>query len=599
MKLRSFLSALATVVVVLLVTSVAGFVWLFSQNPLSLLQTAQAATPSAAMFVPKQAPLVTSLLVNPDRLESFRQVVVRPEERRRARSEIAQIKQGLLANTGLDYQRDVQPWLGDEMTLAVTSLDIDRDAENGAQPGYLLALATKDPERSREFLQLFWQKRAIGGTDLVFEQYKGIKLIYGNQPDEVDTSQKRKRRKSGFPSFSIEPLNLASAVVGDQFVLFANHPKVLRDAINNVQAPDLNLLSTDFYTQSLEALTQPRLGLAFVNVPRFATWWGDQTALPSKSAKAETEGTPATGTQTLAIALELERTGLLASTALVSPSSTATSTASLSKPVQALQYLPATVPFAAAGQDLDRVWTQLSQGAATYGTTAELLNQSLADLERRWKLDLPQDVFSWVKGEFALGLLPEPGANPPRRGKNKSLPANQNDWIFVAERSNSDTAKQAIAGLDEIAQQQGLSIGAIQLGNQTVSAWTRFKPEAAIQQASKTLQAKVEGVHASVGNYEIFTTSIAAMDAALKAVDHPLSSDDRFQQAIAPLAEPNNGYLYLDWASSRSTLERQFPVLKVIELAGKPLFKHLDALTLSSYGSRSGIQQGGVFFKLN
>jgi len=29
---------------------------------------------------------------------------------------------------------------------------------------------------------------------------------------------------------------LSGAVVGDRFVLFANDPKVLRDAINNVQA---------------------------------------------------------------------------------------------------------------------------------------------------------------------------------------------------------------------------------------------------------------------------------------------------------------------------------------------------------------------------
>jgi len=52
----------------------------------------------------------------------------------------------LLANTGLDYRRDIQPWLG-EITLAVTTIDIDRDAQNG-QPGYLMALAT-NAARSR------------------------------------------------------------------------------------------------------------------------------------------------------------------------------------------------------------------------------------------------------------------------------------------------------------------------------------------------------------------------------------------------------------------------------------------------------------------
>jgi len=44
---------------------------------------------------------MVSLLVNPDRLESFRQVGARPGQRRRARQELNQ-KTNLLANTGLD-----------------------------------------------------------------------------------------------------------------------------------------------------------------------------------------------------------------------------------------------------------------------------------------------------------------------------------------------------------------------------------------------------------------------------------------------------------------------------------------------------------------
>jgi len=63
-------------------------------------------------------------------------------QRRRARQELNQLKTNLLANTGLDYQRDIQPWLGDEITLAVTTIDIG-DEQNGRQPGYLMALATK------------------------------------------------------------------------------------------------------------------------------------------------------------------------------------------------------------------------------------------------------------------------------------------------------------------------------------------------------------------------------------------------------------------------------------------------------------------------
>jgi hypothetical protein len=108
----------------------------------------------------------------------------------------------------------------------------------------------------------------------------------------------------------------------------------------------------------------------------------------------------------------------------------------------------------------------------------------------------------------------------------------------------------------------------------------------------------VRGVHASVGNYELFTTSVAAMDSALKAADSSLLKRDAFQHATTSLLQPNNGYLYLDWNASQPILEQQFPLLKVIELAGKPLFNHLRSLTLSSYGSEAGIQRGGALIQL-
>ncbi|MHC5719244.1 MAG: DUF3352 domain-containing protein, partial [Nostoc sp.] len=184
-----------------------------------------------------------SLLANPDRLQALER-----EE------ELSKLKTSLFAKSGIDYKQDIQPWLGDEITLAITTLDIDRDAENGQQLGYLLALATKQPQKSREFVELLFSKRALGGANLAVEQYKGVKLIYDNSQPEQDL--------------------LAGAVVGEGFVLFANDPKVLRDAINNVQAPDLNLTSSPEYQKATKELLKGGLAVAFLNLPIVAKWQG-------------------------------------------------------------------------------------------------------------------------------------------------------------------------------------------------------------------------------------------------------------------------------------------------------------------------------------
>jgi hypothetical protein len=629
MKLRSFFYILTSIVLALLLVAAVGFYWLVSQSPLSLLKGSQETTPGAAIFIPKQAPAMVSLLVNPDRLADFRLVAVRPGERRQARAELNQLKQSLLANTGLDYEQDIKPWLGRELTWAVTSLDIDRDSANGKQPGYLLAIATQNPERSREFLQLFWQKRAIAGADLVFEQYKGVKIIHGNLIGEVEDqksgvktqnakpkAQNAKRKTQNAKLSPPAPLPspaLSSAAVGDRFILFANHPKVLRDAINNVQAPDLSLNNASAYNQSLQTLTEPRVGLTFVNLPGLANWLKDSPPQP-ETELAKSDGTPATGEtvapspyQTLAVAIKLDRWGLLADTALIAKEGKRPPvSASLSQPVAALQYIPASSSLSASGVNLDRVWTGLAQDLKSYETVSKLVNQPLVALQKQWNIDLPKDVFSWVKGEYALGLMPEPvgRVGSGERGQEKqpnstllSPYALSSDWIFVAQR-DSAAAKQGIERLDAIAQKQGLSVGPVKLDNQTISTWTQLTTGTDKKDAL-ALQAKVRGVHATIGNYEIFTTSIAAIDRALKAVEKSLIKGDRFQQAIDPLLQPNNGYLYLDWATSQPFLEQQFPLLKVAELAGKPLFNHLQSLTVSGYGSQSGVQRGGVFIKLS
>jgi hypothetical protein len=375
-------------------------------------------------------------------------------------------------------------------------------------------------------------------------------------------------------------------LVADKFVLFANHPKVLREAINNVQAPDLNLSQVSFYTQALESMTRPRIGLTFVNLPSLVNLLSGQSAEQPKNTS------PQEGYKTLAIALELNPKGLLAETAL-QPISNAPVAATLMEPVGALRYIPLDSPLSASGTNLAQLWTGLADSLSRYGTVSQLINQPLATLAKRWQIDLEQEIFSWVKGEYALGLVPQM-VNPEDKPANRTSPKPTNDWIFVAQRSNPD----AIAHLDEIAQQQGLSVGSFQLGDQTVSAWTKLTTTSRNNRTDKTLQAQVQGVHATVGDYEIFTTSLTAMDQALRSLETSLLTSDRFQQAIDPLQQPNNGYFYLDWDASRPLLEQQFPLLRIIELAGKPVFSHLRSLTLSSYGSASGVQRGGVLIRL-
>ncbi|MEG4859891.1 DUF3352 domain-containing protein [Microcoleus sp. K1-B6] len=577
MKLRSFFSFLIAGVLALLGLSAGGFYWLTTQTPLNLLAGGPTTTPAAAVFVSKQAPLLASMLVNPDRLEALRQVFATPEERSRSHAEFERIKKSFLASTGLDYSRDIQPWIGDEITLAVTNPDFDGDSSNGQQAGFLLAVSSQKVDRSQKFIDSYWRQQSRGDKTVQSEIYKGVKINYKQAP----ISQKKSASLSPFNPFSLPtsklPSSFATAAIGgnfnsgnnQSFVLFSNSPIVIRDAINNLESANLNLNNTPEYQKALQQLNQGRIALAFVNLPQSATEQNPQVSLNS-----------------LAVAVGVNRRGLLAQTALVT-SRENTASPTLSEPVQALQYIPSASPFAVASTDLRNFWVDLSSAVSTNPEVSNLVDRTLGDIQQLWGVNLPQDIFDWVQGEYALAVLP-----------NSS---NGADWIFATE--NSADSQKAIDKLDEIARSKEYSIGSFTLRNQKITAWTQLTTNANYGRENNrksAIETEAKGVRATVGKYEIFTTSVEAMDAALEAAaTGSLVANQDFQTSIEPLPPSNDGYFYLDWPSSRAIWEKQIPLLRLIELSARPLFDHLRSLTVTSTGEITGIRKATIFMRLN
>ncbi len=535
--------------IALLLTGIAGCNGLFNRNSVNLANET-GKQPDAAIFVSKQAPVMLSMLVVPSRLEAFDGAL-----------KLSKLKKNLLANTALDYKKDVKPWLGNEITLAVAAADIDRDASNGNQPGYLMALATKDADKSREFIELLFSKRVLTGTSLAVEEYKGVKLLTDREQTEEIKNP------------------LAATVVGDGFVLFANDAKILREAINNVQAPDLSLTSLDNYQQAIKKLPSKTQAVTFLNFPAVAKWQG--LNLSSKLSY-----------DTQLISLSTKSPGLLAETSLFS-SYPIRKAENLSEKIKALSYIPASSGFAIAGKDLSNLdnnnlgllWQQTTEIISGGGgeDVASRITQSLTNLQKGWGINLKQDIFSWVKGEYALALLPN--------RENQTL-----SWIFVAEKS--PTSSSDISHLDDIAAQNGLTVSPILLNEQKISAWTQL-----INTSNKTsdfsVQAKVLGTHTSQDNYEIFTDSIKTMDEALNNQENFFNDNLNFQNSIAAIPQPNQGYVYIDWTKSQDLIENQLPILKFVEIIGKPFLDKLRSLTISSYEGNSELLKVGLMFLLD
>ncbi|MGF1589994.1 MAG: DUF3352 domain-containing protein [Pleurocapsa sp.] len=280
---RSFWQILVGGAAVLLVTII-SLILIASQSPINLLKGGVNTFPEATAFVPKQSPAMVSLLANPEKLYGIRQVTLPLPKRQSDRQEWQQWTTDLVSRIGLDYQRDLKSWLGDEITLAITALDFDRNLDNGTQPGYLLAIASRNTQLTQKSLSNFYGKQ----NNISIERYKGAEIIF---PSATKTKNKNK------------PI-WASSIVGN-FVLFANHPQIIKEAINQAQAVNLNLEQSDDYQKAISNIERPHIGIAYINVPGTSAWLNKSAVVKQPHDN-----------QTLSASLSISRSNLAVQTAL-------------------------------------------------------------------------------------------------------------------------------------------------------------------------------------------------------------------------------------------------------------------------------------------
>ena len=592
MKFRTFIISLAIVVLVLLLTAGVGAAWIFANSPVTRLQSAIAtdglatdslidsdknrATPETAIFVSRQSSLVASLRVNPDRLLATK-LLTATGHQQEIREGFYQLQQAFLPDAQLNYSRDIQPWLGDEITLAITTPDFDRDSTNGAQLGYLVAMKTADPVLARRTLQAFWQRHSRA-KDRIAEPYAGVEIVHRNLAE---------RAKKGDAELGVsDARTLATAVVGDRFVLLANSPKVLRDAINNVQVAELNVVNSDAYQQALAQMPPRAIGLAWVNLtrvsmPQLLAEVGDEAGSFFPSSLLATLSLDAQGLKSQGLKSQPVTQGLVADMQLLPAAgqSFSLNQATQTAPVKALQFIPAESAFVASGTNLQSqlssAWVNGSNDSLgdisgnILGQVPLGVQRSLEALAQR-KIDLPQEAASWITGEYALAMLPHDNSAP--------------DWIFVTQRS-----PEALAGLeklDAIAQSHNVTLGSFTLetlaGNQEISVWTKFstQPLKSTAPAGLSLTAEVRGVRITMGEYEIFATSLEAINLALQSPRSLLNKAD-FQGAIAALKQNNQGYLYMNQSTLRKLVQHLGQVTENPSLAH--LLDRLQSITFSSY----------------
>lgn len=573
MKSRTFYSAIAVFAGLLVLIGVAGFWGLTAQNPKVLITQGGQVQPLAAQFVPRQSPVMVSLLARPDRLWQLRQLLTPAGDRAAARQEWQSLQQSLEELMGWDYEADVRPWLDEEATLAVTTADLDHDADNGLQPGYLVVLSCRDADAARAALHLLWQQRAAQGRSLVFETVAGVPLISDRPLVTMATS------RLSAPASDLALATLATGMVGDRYVLLANDVQVLRQAIQTYQAPDVSLAKAADYRAAIAALPPNRVGWVYANVPSFLTWLGLTNLDSQRPVRPQGEQL-----DSLFFSFQALKDGLLGNVAIARApgappiENNASSWPTGTSPETLLALLPADTLLATTGPSLNQRLQTLDSNIGGYPLTQSALQSALASLLLDPML-VSRDLAAHWQGEYALGLLP--GSRP--------------DWVLMTRSRTAD-----LTAVDDFASAQGLTVSHIPYQEQAaITVWTRLALTRSPGAAPLSLSTQVVAVHAPVQGYEVFSTSLDGLQSVWQQSSAaPLPNRTTFAQLVKQFDQLGDNLTYLDWPSVSPRLTQRLPWLRALEVAGQPLTGHIGPLLISSKPTADALPMGAIAIKL-
>lgn len=202
-----------------------------------------------------------SLTTQPDKQPNYTVIADAWGDSKEAR-QLNSVLQVGLAQLGLNWEADIQPWLGERAAFGLVDMGAPTAGNGYRGPFFVLAVHTRDQAKAADFLAAFREQRAaeIKPSDYVTttlgeENYRGIPIVYltveYSYRDDGPTDQ------------------LAYAPVNDLIVLSGSREH-LKQAID-AALDGANLSKSEVFNQTMSALPAQTVMALYMDYPKFMT----------------------------------------------------------------------------------------------------------------------------------------------------------------------------------------------------------------------------------------------------------------------------------------------------------------------------------------
>ncbi len=475
-----------------------------------------ALVPAGSETIPQAAIATVSISSDPDEWQQLRQYGT-PESQALVDDGLNQLGERLLADNGIDYRRDIAPWVGPEVTVAffpppefeATPDDLP-DVED-ARSSAAIVLPIEDPQEAQAVLDRpdleTWAKRSYNEIE-VWEKGSGDDKQY-------------------------------AAVLGQKFFAIANAAPAIESIIDTYKGED-SLLDIPGYVGTWETFQEEDdpefVARTFFNIPEAIAVSSENSARPLTPEQLE-----AVQQQGLATIVRLETEGILfRSISWLKPNSDRRF-AVVNAAEGMADRLPQNTVMMMSGGNLQRTWQDYAETARTNPMSPldpDWLEQAL---QQTVELDLEADLLSWMRGQFALALVPTP------TGVDETFPGG---IIFIVKSTDGRKARDVLEKVDEaIAKKYQFQVGEAELQGTSVVKWTT--PISGLEIVRGWLEPDLA----------FFSIGAPIGRTFIPKPEDSFADTEQFIVGVPSLLEPNNGHFFLD--VDRTLNSGNFPPLQL------------------------------------
>lgn len=385
-----------------------------------------------AKFLPMETSFYVSLNLRPgpSQLLKIMEIKARFEEHARYDQRLEEYLDEIEQESGIDVREDLFPWLGPEIAFAITSVEGINDV-----PAMVSFIGTTDTAAAESLV-----RKLIAFT----EQEENIAFQEGAIGDHITFSYAGRSQETG-----------AHIALTEDYIVVASTPELLESTLGMMDSKgQTSLLDKPGFQKARDAAESPRFAILYADIAGVIDQAGEDLD-PS-----ELEPLRVIGDQLpdfIVVSSAFIDMGLRISTTFNTPEQSFALSAINSLGSAGL--LPEDTLALISFVGISAAWEEFSDQYNRIGEPIGL-EDLLAEFEAETGIDLDNDIFRWMTGEFALALLP----SEFRLG---SFGDPETSVIHANAFVEFDDREEAQSGLDKIVAaltEQGIEFTSVDIG---------------------------------------------------------------------------------------------------------------------------------------